>query len=265
MRKFLILIVFLAFVSAGIYVVAKKVIDDIQSFKIPELTLDFTNNVSEDDSNKVYENEYFEDNKSGLKFIITTKIPRLYINSDREKFVSDVFEEMNFSLAINGGYFLEDWSHAGLLEVNGQILKREALNDTQLTGLVLFRDNEIRIEKLSDIYSVDGNTVFQTGPIFIDQGVIQTENIQKAANGSGKYIRSFIGTTNSNEIVIGVSTKFTDLETLGNLLISNPKLKNKEIKVVNLDGGSSTFLYSRENSKFQVNTYRTLPFIVGFP
>lgn len=262
MRKFLILIIFVSLIVGGIYFLGKSLVESIQNFTIADIT--FGGNSDQDDSKVEYANEYFEDSASGLKFIITNKSAELVVNKDKEKFVKDVFEEMNFSVAINAGFFLENWSHAGFLEVDKQILTSAAPNDKQLSGLVLINSGKISIEKIQDMSSVEGETVFQTGPIFVQDNIIQTDAIDQSLNGTGKYIRSFLGTTNTGETIIGISTKFVTLEDLANSLLQNSKFKDKAITIINLDGGSSTILYSNENDNFQVNLFKTLPFLLGF-
>lgn len=263
MRKFLVTIIIATIIICIILGLGIFFLRDLLNFEIP--VIDFSNNnTQQDKANANYENRYFEDSELGVKFIVTKKIPKLIINDDREKFAKDVLEESNFSLGINGGYFLPDWSHAGLLEINGNVIVREAPNDKQVTGLVLINSDGISIEKVEDVYQVNAQTVFQTGPIIILDNQIQTTAISSAPNGPGKYLRSFIGTTTDGEIIIGISTKFITLDQLADFLVRNEYLKEKTIDIINLDGGSSVFIYSKENLKFQTNIYRTLPFILGF-
>lgn len=268
MKRFLIVLIFLVFFALGFLGFATAIYNEINNFEFPSFDFLTTNPEDDESENQIdtsnLEEKYFEDVELGVKIIVTKKIPQLIINDDKEKFAKDVLEEANSNLGINGGYFLPDWSHAGLLEINGEIIVREALNDKQVTGLVLIHENRISIEKVEEIYNVNAPTVFQTGPIIILGNEVQNDAINLAPNGSGEFIRSFIGTTSDNEIIIGVSTKFITLNDLAESLLKNEYLKQKEIDVINLDGGSSTVLYSKENPKFQINTFKKIPFILGF-
>lgn len=180
-------------------------------------------------------------------------------------------EKNNFKLAINGGYFLDDLSHAGLLAFDGKIIESIARADSQVSHIVVFnsKTNSMDILLAKD-FNLDtaldkNNLSFQTGPLVIQSNSIQNQFIENSLNGSGKYRRSLLGFTDNGDKFFVATRRTVDLKTLAQKILEFPEFQNVKITVVNLDGGTSVALYSKDNEDFTFGTARELPIIIGVP
>ena len=177
----------------------------------------------------------------------------------------------NFKIAINGGYFRDDLTHAGLLAFDGEIIESLARTDTQVTHVVVFNSTTNSLDVLLakdfnlDLALDKNNLLFQTGPLVIQSNNIQNDFIENSLNGSGKYRRSLLGFTENGEKFFVATRRTFDLKTLAQKILEFPVFQNTKISVVNLDGGSSVALYAKDNEDFTFGTARELPIILGVP
>lgn len=177
----------------------------------------------------------------------------------------------NFKIAINGGFFRDDLTYAGLLAFDGEIIESIARTDSQVTHIVVFNSKTNSIDVLLakdfnlDIALNKNNLSFQTGPLVIQSNNIQNDFIENSLNGSGKYRRSLLGFTDTGDKFFIATRRTFDLKTLAQRILEFPEFKNVKITVVNLDGGSSVALYAKDNEDFTFGTARELPIIVGVP
>lgn len=210
--------------------------------------------------------QYYEDKDKGIKAVFIDKDSKIEIFYD-PKISKSVFEtsQINkFRFAINGGFFTEDNTHAGLLVLNSRKEVQIAPKDTQLTHIVDLTTPKINFYQALD-YSLEGRnveTAFQTGPLILDSGVIQNEFIENSLNGEGDYLRSVLGQTESGEKFFLVSSNKIDLKTLAREIKNIPRLQNKKITAVNLDGGSSVSLYINDNVDDSYATFKKLPVLL---
>lgn len=178
--------------------------------------------------------------------------------------VKAITNKKDFIVGINGGFFLQDLTHAGFLNINGTKLKSLAPLDKQLTGVFEYNNSVPKIHLVSDLQNktleINNGFAFQTGPIILLENEPQQEFIKNSINGEGKYIRSFIGFDSNNSIFIGVTKVEMDLVTLANEILKY--FPNEKINVINLDGGTSTSIYSSEDFTFDFRSYKTLPFVI---
>lgn len=212
--------------------------------------------------NATYKYQYIK--QDGL-YIIAFKDENLNLKS-RDAF-DENFEEYvnsnNYVIAINAGYFTSEFTHAGLLIVNGETISDIALSDTQVTH-IFDLDNFI-------VYSVDEYlkpenqplNAFQSGPLVLKNNVIQEDLINNSMNGRDKYLRSFIGYDDKGNKFVGVSILKISLKDLGNKIKTLEYFTDANVTLLNLDGGSSVALYSKENEEFRIGESKILPFILG--
>jgi exopolysaccharide biosynthesis protein len=209
---------------------------------------------------------YYSDKVDGLYIAIFNKPIKLSYDTNISNSLKQVAQNNNFTLAINGSYFLENNSHAGLLIIDGDHLAPIALNDKQVTHIVSLRSGLIEIveNKDFDLENVDEfTTAFQTGPLMIKENEIQNEFINNSLNGDGRYIRTLLGVTSSGEKFFITTTKTYSLTELSTKLLTLEVFQNKTITVVNLDGGSSSAMYSKDLEEFNITSSKKLPIILG--
>ncbi len=200
----------------------------------------------------------------------TDPIELLYDNTEPTSFRKNS-ENNNFLLSINGGYFTESLTHAGLLAMGGEIIEPIARNDIQVSHIVLYntQSNSVDILLAKDfnlnLAEKPNMMAFQTGPLIIQSNIVQYQYIEDSLNGTGKHKRSLFGFTDDGTKFFIATKKTYDLKTLSDLILKFPFFENKKITVVNLDGGSSVAIYSKDNEDFIFGTARELPIIIGVP
>lgn len=172
----------------------------------------------------------------------------------------NVSDAHNCKGVINGGYYLRNYVHAGYLKVDNTEKRSAAPQDPQLTH-ILSVQNPLQIIPISDIAQINSFTAFQTGPLILNQGNVQEDLIMQSLNGSGNYLRSAIGFTSNNELVLAISTVAIDLTTLSNQITALEELRETEITLINLDGGSSVSLFT-ESTEARYGIAKKLPFLL---
>ncbi len=179
-------------------------------------------------------------------------------------------QKHDFTYAINGSYFKKDRTHAGLLIVNGIKKSDLALNDKQLTHVVII-DNNLKTIKFinkkdfakTNLSFKKGIIVFQTGPLIIDRNKIQYKYINESLNGNYPYKRSALGFTDDGEIILVATNKPITLEELAKYLLKQPMFSGKKLSLINLDGGPSTWLYDKNLGILVHGETQNIPIIIG--
>ena len=92
---------------------------------------------------------------------------------------------------------------------------------------------------------------------------VDSSDILKSVNGSGEYIRSILGYTDSGDKFFLITTKAYTLNDLANEILKLDIFQGEDVNAINLDGGSSTFIYSSENKDYNIGSFKTLPIILG--
>lgn len=214
---------------------------------------------------------YIEDESIDMYIILFDQgsvVPSLVYDPSANNSIRDIAMSKDFDLGINSGYFTEAFTHVGLLNISGEGYVPLSRNNVQLTHLVQFdATGSIDIldaDTYSDFSSGINSSAFQTGPIILENNVIQTEEIASSLNGSGSFLRSFLGITDSGKGFIGIVNSLVSLEELGESLLELDFFTGETLTVVNLDGGGSLSLYSEENEDFRFGTYKNLPNFLGF-
>jgi len=191
------------------------------------------------------------------------------IPKDAAKFNSVALEN-NFRYQINASYFAgsaKDASHCGLLKIYNSVIDSSLIEDKQLKYIASFNKAEHKINFFyyKDFVSQnDPNTLdFQTGPLIVQNNKLAEEAIKSSINWKRKAQRTLIASLDNKEIFLVVVRKKTGLIELGNALLKLSVFKNKKLDVMNLDGGSSTALYSRNFPKLDYNSNAQLPLLIG--
>lgn len=258
-----ILVILLILIISGVifaasFLIARKYI--LERFLTEDSIIDVS---SEDNDNfTIYNNT-----EDGVRVALSKLEPEIIYNPEQEIIVRDIAKDNVFDIVINGGYFNTDNEYAGALIIDGKIISRPAPLDQQLSHVVTYNSNNKTYEfkKTTEFQSsTQYDLAFQTGPLFLLDNNLQSEFINNSANGTGEYLRSFLGTTSEGEVFVGITLKKYSLEDLADYLLELDIFKNKTINVINLDGGSSVSLYLGENSKFNYGQYKILPILIGF-
>ncbi|OGF98795.1 hypothetical protein A3D78_03805 [Candidatus Gottesmanbacteria bacterium RIFCSPHIGHO2_02_FULL_39_14] len=186
--------------------------------------------------------------------ILTVKIPNqakivLIPNFSEKLSGEDLVKTNNCDIGINGGFYLEKEKPLGLFKVDGKLLGKQSQSSIANAFVFLESDSMINFGKLYPNNIKETGFIFQTGPLIIP------------ANRKLKLVRddyarrSLLAKDRSKNIYL---VNVTDKESLA----SGPKLAEIPIifqqlkaanilpfeELVNLDGGSASFFYSRDES-----------------
>jgi exopolysaccharide biosynthesis protein len=180
-----------------------------------------------------------------------------------------IAKDMNFRYMINATYFsgsARDASHAGWLWIYGTLYEQVA-EDKQLTHIVSI--NRLS-KKISYTYYKDFKSEldkdcleFQTGPLIIENSKLAEDCIKSSINGLRNAPRTMLASLDNKQMFFIISESSRDLITLGNYIMKLSVFYGKRLDVVNLDGGPSTALYSKNYSKLNYNDEAVLPFHLG--
>jgi hypothetical protein len=158
--------------------------------------------------------------------------------------------------------------HAGLLQIKGEKFW-DMVPDKQLTHVVIYDEKADSLDFVATGDFVEKNykdkkyTLFQTGPVLIRDGVVQVAQIKSSLNGEGRFLRTVLGITGTGEkFVLITRVNFTLLD-LANMINAFPVFKDKPLTVINLDGGTSTAMYSKELEQFNYRESSRLPVVIG--
>jgi exopolysaccharide biosynthesis protein len=214
--------------------------------------------------------EYYTFDSDNI-FIVTFEEPISIVYNEEHpiKALDQTLKDNDLNFVINGGYFKQDFSYAGLLLLNGEIKMNNAPFDKQVTHVVVLDHLKSQLSFINakdfdqDAYQDSSFSAFQTGPLIIENNEIKTELIDNSANGLGKYTRSLLGITKSNKTFFVVTKKSYKLDDLAAKLINLDLFNEEVISVINLDGGASTSMYSKENLEFRMFSYKTIPMVLG--
>ncbi|MBC8192535.1 MAG: phosphodiester glycosidase family protein [Candidatus Marinimicrobia bacterium] len=177
-------------------------------------------------------------------------------------------EKHEYRYMINGSYFHASREHAGWLSLFGT-QHASLLDDKQLSHMAVFDPALGYIDfpslDLWDTTMTSKATVeFQTGPLVVEANTIDTLSINGAINGKSAHLRTLLAYTEEDDMrYFIIARRIGSLEKMGEHLLSLPLFKGKALWVVNLDGGSSTALYSRDYPELNFNINRPLPILLG--
>jgi len=178
-------------------------------------------------------------------------------------------EKDHYNYVINGSFFdgtYAEAKHAGWLWVSGRNYT-PIKQDRQLTHVVVYNTKNQQIQFVdyhSFTPSRSSNFVeFQTGPSVIENNQVAQNYIANSFNGLGPYKRSLLAITDDNTKYFITVRKPVRLDNLAHYLLSLKLFAGKRLAVLNLDGGPSVALYSKEQISLRYNDKAQLPILLG--
>lgn len=182
--------------------------------------------------------------------------------------LKEAAEKYNLPYIINGSYFEGSRTHAGWLSILGvqhtplkadRQLSHMAILDTSL-GYLDFPGLDLWDSSMTNSSAIE----FQTGPLVIHANQVDTLSIRTAINGESSHLRTFLAYTEEDGMNYFIITRqIGPLEKMAKNLLSLPVFEGKTLYVMNLDGGSSTALYSQKHPELNFNINRPLPILLG--
>ena len=162
-------------------------------------------------------------------------------NRDKQSYVqiSDLAKRENAYVAINGGFFTEDFKPAGMCVINSKKLSSYSSQKLLSGTLHISEKGHVILNHRSDgIPSAD--FILQSGPFLVDPGGlmgIQTDQPKF-------HRRSLLALSTHGELLV-LSTTRTSLYKLAECLVTQSALfgVNKIERALNLDGGPSTGMF----------------------
>jgi len=181
--------------------------------------------------------------------------------------ISSVAQKNGCKIAVNASYFAgnrQRANHVGLLSILGKLHVPLGI-ERQLTHVAVFNREGMSIEYF-DVNNYKSNPTkstleFQTGPLVLDDGKVQSSFIKNSKNGMESHKRLLLATNKSNQTFLIVVRDRADLVELASYL-KGIDLFGKEPDVINLDGGSSVALWSKNNPEVNYNAGDTLPLVI---
>lgn len=180
-----------------------------------------------------------------------------------------------FEVVLNGGYFLGtnlDADPIGLLQIRGEVLSNRVQDSqNQVTQIIVFDHEEKSLsifpwnEFDDEQYMQEKYSIIQAGPLVMKDGQLQETAIAESINGSDPYLRTLIGYTNEGEMLLLVTRISYSLPDLVKELQRYPITENKQLTLVNLDGGSSTAMHVPDLLQFSFGENKRLPYVIGIP
>ncbi|MCA9385269.1 S-layer homology domain-containing protein [Candidatus Dojkabacteria bacterium] len=224
----------------------------------------------EDNGMKVYHYDDF-----GMTILTTNNVMEYnYIPNDAPT-VQELSENVNYLYTINGGFFGGthlDADHAGFLNYYGIHLTpmKGPEESQQLTHVVRFdkANNRLSIWDREGFLPYENSTKvveFQTGPLVLRNDEIQSDYIFNSKNGRGKHKRTLMGISDTDgreKMFITVRDEMS-LNEIAHILLHLELFEGKQITVVNLDGGSSSVLYSKNFPELNYGTEKRMPILIG--
>ncbi len=214
---------------------------------------------------------WYRDSQNHYQLVVFDKPLELAFSSTEAQSLKEQSLDAGYELAINASYFLGSYvesTHAGLLQIRGE-QHSDYVPNVQISHVVVIDHlvDEIQIHRALtfDPTNFRSNTysLMQTGPLILESNHIQTEFIEKSLNGTEETLRTIMGVTESGKKFFLITKMQIDLSSLAELILEIPPLQDEVITAINLDGGSSTAMYSKITPSFSFRTGVRLPLVLG--
>lgn len=212
---------------------------------------------------------YYVNGDKSIYVVISSKHLKFLYSGFNPSPLNQTCEDNRLTICMNASYFIGPSTNAkpaGLLIIDGKHYSQLA-HDKQLTHIVSYSliKNKLEFTLTNDfkLEQSNSNFIFQTGPQLIEKGSIKSDLIEESLNGNGKYLRSALGYTSNDKIFLAISRYDLTLIDFSKRLIELPIFQNISIDAVNLDGGSSTSMFSKINSEFNFKAAKILPLVIG--
>jgi exopolysaccharide biosynthesis protein len=151
--------------------------------------------------------------------------------------ISALMQKHNAIAGVNGGYFTPEFTPLGLMIASGE--KTGALQTSKLLGGIIL--GTPRLLWRDEFHSAEGATdLIQCGPRLVDSARAIT-----GLDTTKNRARTFIATNENDAWLIGTAGSIS-LGDLADILASPGIIPNIRIhRALNLDGGNSTAIWSR--------------------
>ncbi len=205
-------------------------------------------------------------------------------NEDSVLTLSQLVDSGEYEYLINATFFdykIEDdvvhTVHVGHLYFDGTLYPSKDMtpeDHAQLTHIAQYDPTAPSLVFIAedDFVSAGGNSIieFQTGPLVIEDNEIRMDLIEGAVNGTGRYFRTMLATTDQKDIFLITVRERATLPEFAEFLLSIDLFEGKRLDVLNLDGGWSTLIYSETqpdlnywSSDITIYENAHLPFYLG--
>lgn len=214
---------------------------------------------------------WYQDQKRQINLALFSKPLNFFFTESEAQSVREQALQSNLELAINGTYYIGSYvnaTHSGLLQIRGDFLS-DFVPNVQLTHTIVYNHANdsiefVRARDLGDsLYFSSNHTLLQTGPLLIVNNQIQHEFINGSLNGGQESLRTVLGYTSDGEVFFAISRTGVTLTAFSEQLLQNQVLRGKQITVINLDGGASTAMFSKDLEQFNFRESARLPLIIG--
>lgn len=180
--------------------------------------------------------------------------------------IREAGRKFNYRFVINGSFFEWNGKHAGWLSSLGNKLapyKRDrqlthiaSLNT--LTNTMTFHSAETWDSSLSD----KANLEFQTGPLVLQDNILDASSINRSINGLSPHQRTLLGYIKEDHTKFFITVRKPErLDTLGEHLLKLSIFEGKTLSVINLDGGPSVALAAMQHPELNHNAQAVLPIL----
>lgn len=217
--------------------------------------------------------QYYRDEDTGVSVVLFSRDIEFSYTREPTRTVQELANKQGFIVAVNGSFFHGSSvraEHAGLFQYKGAVQTQLAPRDTQLSHVIVYNHESMALQ-FQPAATLDVNmhnspayTLIQTGPLVLQKNNIHEASITGSLNGTGRYIRTLLGYTDEKEFFFVISTRNYTLTALGQQLLEHPVLQGRTLDVINLDGGSSTSMFTREHETMNYMVDRPLPILIGF-
>ncbi len=179
----------------------------------------------------------------------------LHQHESKNQFFADYLDDLShqhdFVLAINGGFYREDFTPAGLFLYQGKTINPASSSSFLNACLTINNQNKISLEtKLQECKKA--HNAMQAGPLLIQSGQKsdRLSIMQKKSKSMEIFFnphrRTVLALTNDNRLLIIITSPIALLDLADFLQKQADAFGVKKIKTaINLDGGSSTGMYIR--------------------
>ncbi|MEA5471496.1 phosphodiester glycosidase family protein [Spirulina sp. 06S082] len=212
--------------------------------------------------------EVYTDQKYGIVIVSFSSRFDLIYHPTKALPLKDIAQHFDYRYVMNGSFFEGDRlnaKHAGWLSILGMnhSLVKE---DPQLSHVVRYDPSSeaiefLPLEEFNPLIS-DNYIEFQTGPLIIRNNKLAEKYIKESINGLGDYKRALLAYTNDQQKYFIITKEVVSLDDLGEYLLTLPIFSGKIFNAINLDGGPSVALYSKDYPELNYNEEDRLPILL---
>jgi hypothetical protein len=216
--------------------------------------------------------------KYGLTVLSSSGIFDYVYESLNPRSMQEIAEAEGYDFIFNAGFFGAGYNeagysteHAGLLKLFGTQyapIKTDS-DSSQLTHMIVYdhRQNMINFVHRKDYKEptkVKDYIIFQSGPSVIMANRAEKSNIFNSKNGRVQRPRTLIGMTSNKEKHLLIFRYNYSLNEIADIMLHLNQFEDKDLAVINLDGGSSSAFYSDEYPELNFGADKRLPNLIAF-